>query len=176
MHPRRNLSVAAALALLGLLQAPQSAAREIHYGAIDHPRLNACDALAWRGREDESGRCYRELVSATGDPVIGAEAFWALGDIKSANTLFQEAVKARPDDPVARLRWGGLAAPKRRPPRRSERRRPGPRWSKRAAWVRARARGPSSERARRAAREIAARPLRCAPDPAKSPGSPLQAV
>src|SRR5690606_35231000 len=39
---------------------------------------------------------------------IRAEAMWAMGDVKTANSLFQTAVQSSPDSPLVRLRWGEL--------------------------------------------------------------------
>ena len=49
----------------------------------------------------------RRLTRAA-DPEVQAEGFWALGDFKSANDAFRAAVKARPKDANARVRWGRM--------------------------------------------------------------------
>lgn len=95
------------VAIGSLLAAPGSQARDIHYGAVTDSRLAACDALEWRGRRDEAVACYRGLVS-TGDVAIRAEAVWALGDLKTANQLFQQAANAQPRNARVRARWGRL--------------------------------------------------------------------
>ncbi len=98
-----------AIAMLLLQLVPASAmVRQIHYGVIDDPQLLACDKLAWTGQQQQAGSCYRELLQQTGDVAIQAEISWALGDLKNANSLFQSAVKLRPDDARIRLRWGDL--------------------------------------------------------------------
>ncbi|MGY8814018.1 MAG: tetratricopeptide repeat protein [Gammaproteobacteria bacterium] len=83
-------------------------ARPIHYGAIDNEDLNLCDALQWKGKRQEAQVCYRQLFQASSDPLIHAEATWALGDIKTANSLFQAAVKSSPEDATIRIRWADL--------------------------------------------------------------------
>lgn len=91
-----------------LLVLQQVQARPIHYGAIDDDGLNGCDRLDWSGEIQASLLCYRQILAERADPLIRAEATWALGDIKGANTLFQSAVQAAPDNPLVRLRWGDL--------------------------------------------------------------------
>jgi len=97
-----------AVTLLSLLVLPTIEARQIHYGAITDPALLACDKLDWAGQQPAAESCYRNLLQQTTDPALQAEARWALGDIKGANTLFQSAVKLRPEDAGVRLRWGEL--------------------------------------------------------------------
>lgn len=98
----------AAMLCLMLIILPEAAARQIHYGAVDDPGLLKCDRLEWNGEKQVARQCYRDLLQGTGDPGIQAEISWALGDIKSANSLFQSAVKMMPDSARVRLRWGDL--------------------------------------------------------------------
>ncbi|MGK0299137.1 MAG: tetratricopeptide (TPR) repeat protein, partial [Gammaproteobacteria bacterium] len=83
-------------------------ARPLHYGSIDNEDLNLCDALQWKGKRQDAQVCYRQLFQASSDPLIHAEASWALGDIKTANSLFQAAVKTSPEDASIRIRWADL--------------------------------------------------------------------
>ncbi len=99
--------LASCIGCLLLAAGLQVQARDIHYGAISDARLAACDALEWRGRRDEAGACYRGLAG-TGDVAIRAEAMWALGDLKSANQLFQQAANAQPRSSRVRARWARL--------------------------------------------------------------------
>ena len=48
------------------------------------------------------------LNSLQHPPQIRAEAFWALGDLQSANTQFRDAISQFPEDPMVRIRWGEL--------------------------------------------------------------------
>jgi tetratricopeptide (TPR) repeat protein len=83
-------------------------ARGFHYGAVDDPGLLACDEIAWTGKTDQARSCYVSLLSGSTEPVVQAEAYWALGDLKSANNLFKLAVERSPDDAGTRARWGEL--------------------------------------------------------------------
>lgn len=85
------------------------------FGAPLHPDrgrrselLEPCDAHYERGRRGQAADCYREAIGQNADPAVQAEAFWMLGDLKSANERFRDAVSALPDDPDLRVRWGHL--------------------------------------------------------------------
>ncbi len=110
MQSSASLMAVIAPAVLGLslLLITTAQARSIHYGAIDNADLLACDTLDWGGQSDLADSCYKTLLQQNTDPAIQAEARWALGDIKGANSLFQAAVKQKPDDATVRLRWGEL--------------------------------------------------------------------
>ena len=98
------------LPLLLLLVAWPVAARDMHYGAVSHPDLGACDRLHWRGQLEESRSCYARLFDSTAPTAIRAEAAWALDDLQTANNLFRQAAAAMPDDASIRVRWGDLYA------------------------------------------------------------------
>ena len=70
--------------------------------------LKPCDDLMDRGQRSQARRCYFELLKTTSDPATHAEVYWAVGSFKSANEHFRMSVKARPEDPDARVRWGYL--------------------------------------------------------------------
>ncbi len=106
-HTHRLLARAALLGALTAASLSPVYARDIHYGAVSDTRLAACDAFEWRGRQDDSRSCYRALLGHT-DPAIRAEAMWALGDLKSANQLFQQAAGAQPRNARVRARWARL--------------------------------------------------------------------
>ena len=89
---------------------PASHARDIHYGAIFDEDVIACDRLHWRGQIDESRACYSELLRNSESLAARAEAAWALKDLQTANSLFQQAMRLNPDDVVTRVRWGDLYA------------------------------------------------------------------
>lgn len=84
-------------------------ARGLSYGAVTDAGLQRCDALQNTGKRQEAIDCWRALLN-TASPVMQAEIAWALGDYRSANQIFQGAVRARPDDPMVRVRWGELFA------------------------------------------------------------------
>ena len=96
------------VSLLCLLTAGMATARDIPYGAVKDPQLNACDGMYWHGRRQQASQCYRDLLQKSAEPAIQAEAVWALGDLKSANEYFKAAVKAAPNDASIRTRWGEL--------------------------------------------------------------------
>jgi tetratricopeptide (TPR) repeat protein len=102
--------VVAVAALASLLTTNVVIARELHYGAVRHPELLACDQSSWRGAFDDAHACYRILLQADVPAEIHAEAAWALNDLQLANRLFREATAARPDDAAIRVRWGDLFA------------------------------------------------------------------
>ena len=96
------------LMLLAGLCAASVSARDLHYGAVTDPALLECDAINWRGQREQARACYRTLLQSDTDAAIRAEAAWALGDLKAANRLFQQAVYEQPDDANRRTRWGEL--------------------------------------------------------------------
>jgi tetratricopeptide (TPR) repeat protein len=98
------------LVFVALLAASAAAARDVHYGAVNHPALLECDQQHWRGDEDASGECYRTLLQSDVPAAIRAEAAWALNDRQLANRLFRDAAAAAPDDAAIRQRWGDLFA------------------------------------------------------------------
>ncbi len=69
--------------------------------------LDPCDVLHDRGRLGEASACY-QVISVDGTPAERAEAYWMLGDLKSANNWFREAVRSEPENPDLRVRWGYL--------------------------------------------------------------------
>lgn len=85
-------------------------AREQPYGAVDHPALKPCDTAYFEGQRNRAEKCYQALLSGDAPLAIRAEAAWALGDAKTANRLFQQAIGARGDDWSTLTRWGELYA------------------------------------------------------------------
>lgn len=83
-------------------------ARGIHYGAVDHPELAACDDYEWSGQRPAARACYREILAGSAAAEIRAEAAWALDDRKQANTLFRTAAGDSPAAAHIRVRWGDL--------------------------------------------------------------------
>jgi len=100
----------ATLVLTSVLGPTDLEARDIHYGAVDHPDVIACDRLYWRGETQESTVCYERLLRSRAPLSVKAEAAWALNDLKTANGIFQQVLREQPDDVVSRTRWGDLYA------------------------------------------------------------------
>ena len=71
------------------------------------PLLQPCDGQHDRGDFLAADECYRGVLRGS-DLAAQAEAFWMLGDLKSANERFREAVKRAPENPDLRVRWGYL--------------------------------------------------------------------
>ncbi|MBI1353944.1 MAG: tetratricopeptide repeat protein [Acidobacteria bacterium] len=69
--------------------------------------LEPCDASWDRGDRAAARQCYTDLLRSD-DLAARAEAWWALGDVKSANEVFRDAIKAQPENPDLRVRWGYL--------------------------------------------------------------------
>ncbi len=90
--------------------ATDATARDIHYGAVADANIVACDRLHWRGRTEESRDCYAALTHTGVSLPVRAEAAWALGDLKAANTFFRQAIHDDPGDVATRVRWGDLYA------------------------------------------------------------------
>jgi tetratricopeptide (TPR) repeat protein len=93
--------------VLGLATARPAAALEFDYDPARAAALRACDADLERGRPLPARRCYQALLTQA-DPLLRAESAWALGDLKTANTLFRDAVAADAKGAPARVRWGRL--------------------------------------------------------------------
>ena len=80
----------------------------LNYSMERDASLRDCDDLLYRGERLGAQRCYSSLLSNSADVRVQAEVAWSLGDLKSANTHFQSAVKLYPEDPYVRARWGYL--------------------------------------------------------------------
>jgi tetratricopeptide (TPR) repeat protein len=91
-----------------LVGAAQSQALTIEYALDRAAALVACDRPLYRGALPEAQACYRSLVAGSADSRIKADAARALGDVRTANSYFQEAIKEYPQDPALRTRWGEL--------------------------------------------------------------------
>lgn len=71
------------------------------------PLLKPCDGQHDRGELIAAAECYRGVLRSS-DLAAQAEAYWMLGDLKSANERFREAVKQTPENPDLSVRWGYL--------------------------------------------------------------------
>lgn len=103
----RTASAARAAAFVLLFSAAAAAALYPDRGRRPE-LLEPCDEHYDRGRRGQAAGCYRECIARSADPAAQAEAFWRLGDLKSANERFRAAVDASPQDPDLRVRWGRL--------------------------------------------------------------------
>lgn len=83
-------------------------ARDQLYGIYDNADLLACENSFWSGALADANTCYSALLTSNQSALIRAEAFWALGDLQSANGMFQQAINAEPENPLVRTRWGDL--------------------------------------------------------------------
>jgi tetratricopeptide (TPR) repeat protein len=99
----------AALCAAMLLIAASAAlsARNISYGAVTDAGVQRCDQQRWGSQPAASAPCYRALLTNAA-AAVRAEAAWALGDYKSANEWFREALRLQPASALLRVRWGEL--------------------------------------------------------------------
>ena len=103
--PRLHLFTAAVLACCWSVDA---AAVNFEYSNDRPDALKECDALEYSGQRFDADDCYAALRVSGSDPRVRAEAAWSLGDLRAANSQFQEAIDLYPDDPRLRTRWGEL--------------------------------------------------------------------
>lgn len=104
MNGRHPILTALALLLALPLAAP---AADIDYDPRRPDELRSCDEDQHHGRVDAARPCYTRLLGST-NPLVRAEAAFALGDLPAANDLFRAAVAAQPESTLARVRWGRL--------------------------------------------------------------------
>jgi tetratricopeptide (TPR) repeat protein len=101
-------ALAAALLPVALASGGVASALTIEYARDRSPELVECDRALYGGRRAEAQSCYLGLVAGSEDLRIKADAARAAGDLRGANAFFQEAIKAYPEDPALRARWGEL--------------------------------------------------------------------
>ncbi len=99
---------AAAVLVLAIGAALPAGAQNIQYDPQRSEQLRACDDQQQRGRIDQARQCYTRLYQSSGDLLTQAEAAWALGDVKVANSTFQEAARINQRNTRVRVRWGLL--------------------------------------------------------------------
>ncbi len=107
LQPSALRAAVFATAAVALLLSATAQPRDLLYGALDNPDLLTCETQYWTASRAAATSCYRGLLGA-GEPLLRAEAMWALGDLQGANTAFQEAVNAAPENALLRVRWGEL--------------------------------------------------------------------
>jgi tetratricopeptide (TPR) repeat protein len=106
---RGYLRAVLACALLLLVGATNAAfAQEFDYDPQRPAELRACDDHRDHGRVAPARTCYEQLLQSSKDSSVQAEAAWALGDVRHANELFREAVRADERAVRPRVRWGRL--------------------------------------------------------------------
>ncbi|HXS32022.1 MAG TPA: hypothetical protein VN755_14385, partial [Steroidobacteraceae bacterium] len=93
-----------AAALLCVATAWPAGAQVIDYDPRRAAVLKRCDEPLHHGRIEEARTCFRPLLRSS-EPLIRAEAAWALGDLRNANDFFREAVAAQPKSALPRIRW-----------------------------------------------------------------------
>ncbi len=86
----------------------QTQAREHLLGALDNPVLLNCENLHWSGQAAEAEACYLSIIRTINPPEIQAEAMWALGDLHTADELFEQAAQLQPDNAMILVRTGEL--------------------------------------------------------------------
>ena len=99
----KTVTVSLCLAFLLPSLSVNTFARDHLYGALENEALLECDTLSWSSESAEARNCYASLNSLQHPPQIRAEAFWALGDLQSANTQFRDAISQFPEDPRNRF-------------------------------------------------------------------------
>lgn len=95
-------------ALLALAAAGAAQAFTIEYSRDRDPALVKCDQALYAGQRAEAQACFVALAASSTDLRIKADAARAAGDVKTANTHFQNAIKQYPEDAKLRTRWGEL--------------------------------------------------------------------
>ena len=81
------------LLLLATFSAHSALAQSIDYDPRRASELRACDEHQYHGRVDQARACYSQLVNSA-NPVMQAEALWAIGDLQRANECFRDFAKA----------------------------------------------------------------------------------
>ena len=110
MKPASPRSLHVPAGLLAALLAAHAApgwSRGFDYGLVGNTAVQRCDALRWTADPNAAPACYRALLG-TADPAVRAEAAWALGDFRSANDWFRDALRAQPKNAALRVRYGEL--------------------------------------------------------------------
>lgn len=105
MSPRPHSAAFLAIVLVAAL--PEGLAQRGSERGARSEVLEPCDLLHDRGEVVAADSCYRERIR-TGEAAVQAEAYWMLGDLKSANERFRAAVRQESEDPDLRVRWGHL--------------------------------------------------------------------
>ena len=81
---------------------------EIDYDARRPEALRECDDHQYRGRREQAIECYTQLLATSANLHVKAESAWRIHDVRRANELFRDLVRAQPDAVYERVRWGQL--------------------------------------------------------------------
>ncbi len=106
-HPVLQRS-ALMLACCASLFSTEILARDHLLGALDNEILLNCENLYWSGQQAEANACYLGIIRTVNPPEIQAEAMWALGDLYTADELFEQAAELDPDNAMILVRTGEL--------------------------------------------------------------------
>ena len=82
-------------------------AESIDYDPRRASELRACDEHQNHGRVEQARACYSQLVNSP-NAITQAEAYWALGDLKTANERFRDITQANARAVQPRIRWARL--------------------------------------------------------------------
>jgi tetratricopeptide (TPR) repeat protein len=82
-------------------------AQSIDYDPRRASELRACDEHQNHGRVEQARSCYSQLLNSS-NAITQAEAYWALGDLKTANERFRDIVQANSRAVQPRIRWARL--------------------------------------------------------------------
>ena len=85
-------------------------ARDHLLGALDNETLLNCENLHWSGQAAEAEACYLAIIRTVNPPEIQAEAMWALGDLYTADELFEQAAELNPENAMILVRTGELVS------------------------------------------------------------------
>src|SRR5690606_670451 len=80
---------------------------DIDYDPRRAEALRRCDEPGHQGRVEQARQCFGALLQHA-DPLVRAEAAFALGDLRTANEPFRAAVRATGAGPLRRLGWGRM--------------------------------------------------------------------
>lgn len=106
MNARRCIRVSTLIVVSILGTAAQ--AFEIDYDPRRPAELRPCDEHQNRGRREDAQTCYAQILASPAGNLAKAEAAWRLNDVRRANELFRESLRANPKAVHERIRWGYL--------------------------------------------------------------------
>ena len=91
-----------------VLSSSSAIAFEIDYDSRRPQELRTCDDHQYRGRIEQARECYTQLLATSANAHVKAESAWRLHDVRRANELFRDSVRADPKAVYERVRWGYL--------------------------------------------------------------------
>lgn len=108
MSDLRLHSIRAISSALLLLLGGGALAFEIDYDPRRPSELRECDDHQHRGRREQAIACYTQLLATSPSTITRAESAWRVHDVRRANELYREAIRAEPKAVYERVRWGHL--------------------------------------------------------------------